>query len=99
MKNRLLMLTLGVTIVAIGPAGTAPAQKKPKPYTSESVSIQMGHPVFNGNSGSIVSLTAQEFMGRLGTRNPAYSETDALLAYVDAVARIETDGTLIVSSE
>ena len=33
MKNRLLMLTLGVTIVAIGPAGTAPAQKKPKPYT------------------------------------------------------------------
>jgi hypothetical protein len=33
-------------------------------------------------------LRAKEFMGRLGTRNPAYSETEALLAYVDAVARL-----------
>jgi hypothetical protein len=33
-------------------------------------------------------LRAKAFMGRLGTRNPAYSETEALLAYVDAVARL-----------
>ena len=61
--KKIIAFALMLAIVAAPSAAVAGKKKKsPKPYTSETVSIQTGHPVFNGNSESIVGLTAQEFM-------------------------------------
>lgn len=57
-----LLLTM---VVAASLAGTAAAAKKPKgakPYKSEVVTIQLGHTVQHGTSGSVVGITPQEFI-------------------------------------
>ena len=61
-KLLVLALVLGLVVSIIGPAGAKKKKKAPKPYVTEEVSIELGHPVFNGNSGTLVSVTAQEFM-------------------------------------
>ena len=81
--KKMIAVALALAIVAAPSAAVAGKKKKgPKPYTSESVTIQMGHPVFNGNSGSIVSLTAQEFMGTCAI--PASNGFDAYVFEVPA---------------
>lgn len=64
MMKKILVLGL---VVALCAALTAPAtakkkKKGPKPYKSEEVTIAVGHPAFNGNSGTIVGVTGQEFI-------------------------------------
>lgn len=93
--KKMIAVALALAIVAAPSAAVAGKKKGPKPYTSESVSIQMGHPVFNGNSGSIVSLTAQEFMGTCAI--PASNGFDAYVFEVPAdyqkiVAELEAVG-------
>ncbi len=52
--------------VAIGllPSAASAGKKKPKPYKSETVHILAGHTVLNSASGSVVSVTGQEFIAR-----------------------------------
>jgi hypothetical protein len=54
-------LVLGLLVAFSGPA-VAKKKKGPKPYTSEEATINVGHPVFYGNSGTLLSATAQEFL-------------------------------------
>jgi hypothetical protein len=54
------ILLLGLVAALAAPAG-AKKKKKVKPYKSETVTIQAGHPAFYSTSGTIVSVTAQEF--------------------------------------
>jgi hypothetical protein len=54
------MVALVATLA--GPAAAKKKKKQPKPYTSEVVSIQLAHPVFNGQSETVVGVTAQEFI-------------------------------------
>ena len=61
--KKLIAVTVALAIMVAPSAALAGKKKKgPKPFVSETVSIAAGHPVFNGNSGTVVSLTAQEFI-------------------------------------
>lgn len=66
MTRKLLIIGLVLAIAAAlgAPASAAKKKKKkgPKPYKSEEVTIEFGHPVFNGASGTVVAVTAQEFI-------------------------------------
>ena len=81
--KKLIALTVALAIMVAPTTALAGKKKKgPKPYTSDAVSIEMGHPVFNGNSGSIVGLTAQEFMNTCSV--PASNGFDAYVFEVPA---------------
>ena len=75
-KTLAVLLTL---ILAASLAGTATAGKKkpkgPKPYKSEEVTIQFGHTVQYGNSGTVVGVTPQEFINTCAI--PASNGLDA----------------------
>lgn len=61
-KLLVLALVLGLVVSIVGPAGAKKKKKAPKPYVTEEVTMELGHPVFNGGSGSLVSVTGQEFL-------------------------------------
>jgi hypothetical protein len=66
-KTVALLLMLSLVACFVGPASAAKKKAKgPKPFKSEEVSIQLGHSVLYGNSGTIVGITAQEFMNNCG---------------------------------
>ena len=75
MKKLIAIATAFALLVA--PSVASAGKKKPKPYKSETVSILANHPVFNTNSGSVVAVTAQEFMARC-----ALPATNGLDGYV-----------------
>lgn len=84
MSKKLLIVGL---VLALAAALTAPAaagkkKKGPKPYTSEEVTVQIGHPVFNGASGTVVGVTPQEFI-----QTCALPSTNGLDAYVFEVPK------------
>ena len=80
---RKLIAVAAALAIVVAPSAALAGKKKPKPYQSETVSIAMGHPVFNGNSGgNIVALTAQEFMARCEI--PASNGFDAYVFEVPA---------------
>lgn len=83
MSKKLLIVGLVLALVA-ALAGPSLAKKKkgPKPYTSEEVTVQIGHPVFNGQSGSVVGVTPQEFL-----QTCALPSTNGLDAYVFEVPK------------
>lgn len=67
MVKRLLVLALVLALTAalVGPAAAGKKKKKkkgPKPYVSETVTIQVGHPAFFSTAGSPLTLTVQEFL-------------------------------------
>jgi hypothetical protein len=77
-KTLALLLTLALAATLAGPASAAKKKPKgPKPFKSEEVTIQLGHSVLYGNSGTILSLTAQEF-----TNSCAIPQTNGIDAYV-----------------
>ncbi len=82
--KRILIATLALALVAgSGSAAVAGKKKKgPKPYKSETVSIATGHTVLNSASGSVLSVTAQEFMARC-----ALPDSNGLDAYVFEVPK------------
>ena len=55
-------LVLGMFVALGGPADAKKKKKGPKPYVSEEATINVGHPVFHGQSGTVVGVTAQEFL-------------------------------------
>ena len=63
MIKRLIAGVLVATLLVPGSAALAGKKKKkgPKPWTSEELTIGLAHPVFYGNSGDVLSVTAQEF--------------------------------------
>lgn len=66
MFKKTLVSLVAAALVAV-PAGTgalAKAKKKkgPKPYVSEEITIQAGHPAFHSQSGTLITITAQEFI-------------------------------------
>lgn len=91
MSKKLLILGL-VLALAAALAAPASAKKKkgPKPYTSEEVTVQIGHPVLNSQSGTVVGVTPQEFL-----QTCAIPSTNGLDAYV---FEVPTDYQKIQSS-
>jgi hypothetical protein len=62
-KTLALLLTLAVAATLSGSALAAKKKSKgPKPYKSDEVTIQIGHSVLYGYSGTFVGITAQEFV-------------------------------------
>lgn len=80
-KTLSVLLTM---VLAASLAGTATAGKKkakgPKPYKSEEVTIEFGHSVLYGASGTLLGVTPQEFINTC-----AIPASNGLDAYVWAV--------------
>lgn len=76
------LIAVAAALAVLAAPSSALAGKKPKPYTSDKVTIEVGHPVFNSTSGSIAALTAQEFMARC-----AIPATNGFDAYVFEVPK------------
>lgn len=64
MRNKLLVaiLLLGLVAALSAPATAKKKKKKVKPYKSETVTVMAGHPAFFSTSGTLVTVTAQEFL-------------------------------------
>ena len=83
MSKKLLILGLVLALAAAFAApATAKKKKGPKPYTSEEVTVQIGHPVLNSQSGTVVGVTPQEFL-----QTCALPSTNGLDAYVFEVPK------------
>ena len=99
MTKKLLILGLVRALAtALGSPAAAGKKKKkgPKPYKSESISVAVGHPVFNGDSGTVVGVTPQEFI--LTCSIPNSNGFDAAVyevpaAYQKIQSAIEATGT------
>lgn len=60
-KFLIVALVLGLSVSLLGPASAGKKKKAPKPFVAE-FTVEVGHPVFNGQSeGNVLALTAQEF--------------------------------------
>ena len=98
MSKKLLIIGLVVALAAALAAPAAQAKKKkkgPKPYTSEEVSVAIGHPVFSSASGTLVGVTPQEFIQTCAL--PGSNGVDAYVfevpkAYQKIQASIEATG-------
>lgn len=83
MSKKLLIIGLVLALAAAIAAPAAAKKKKgPKPYTSEEVTVQIGHPVLNGQSGTVVGVTPQEFI-----QTCALPSSNGLDAYVFEVPK------------
>ena len=97
MRNKMLVavLLLGLVAALSGPAA-AGKKKKVKPYKSETVTIAAGHPAFYSTSGTLVSVTAQEFLQNCAI--PSSNGADAHVfevpkAYQKITSTIEATGS------
>lgn len=96
MSKKLVILGLVMALAAAFAAPAAAAKKKgPKPYKSEAISTAVGHPVFNGASGTVVGVTPQEFINRCAL--PATNGLDAAVFevpkdYQKITSQIEATG-------
>ena len=93
---RKLIAVAAAFALVVAPSTALAGKKKPKPYKSETVSIAVGHPVFNGTTGGVAALTAAEFMGRCAV--PATNGFDAYVFevpkdYQNLEATLEATGT------
>ena len=76
MKKTIAVLAV-LALVAVPSTAIAGKKKKVKPFVSETVTIATGHPVLNGQSGSLVSITGQEFLNTCGV--PASNGLDGFV--------------------
>ncbi len=81
-KLTVFLLILCLAAIAASPASAAKKKKGPKPYTSEEVSIAAGHAAFYGTSGTLLSVTAQEFINTCAI--PGSNGVDAYVFEVPA---------------
>lgn len=84
LKKTLVSLVAASLIVAPAGAGALAKGKKkgPKPYVSSDVTIQTGHPAAHSQSGTLVTVTAQEFIRTCAI--PATNGVDAAVFEVPA---------------
>jgi hypothetical protein len=83
MSKKLLILGLVLALAAaIAAPASAKKKKGPKPFKSETITVQVGHPVFNGYSGTVVGVTPQEFMNTCAI--PSTNGLDAAVFEVPA---------------
>ncbi|MDQ3956825.1 MAG: hypothetical protein M3273_00730 [Actinomycetota bacterium] len=83
MLKKILVSLVAASLVAapVGASALAKGKKKgPKPWVSPTVTIQIGHPAAHSQSGTLLTVTAQEFIRRCAL--PASNGVDA---YVFAV--------------
>lgn len=92
MSKKLLILGLVLALAAAfaGPAAAGKKKKGPKPFKSETMTVEIGHPVFHGSSGTVVGVTPQEFINTCAI--PLTNGLDA------AVFEVPADYTKIQSS-
>ncbi|MEA2432781.1 MAG: extracellular elastinolytic metalloproteinase [Actinomycetota bacterium] len=78
LKKILTFALVGALLLSVTGAAVAGKKKKgPKPYKSETFTIQVGHPAFHGQSGTMVSVTSQDFL-----QNCAVPSSNGVDAYV-----------------
>jgi hypothetical protein len=85
LKKTLVMLVAAALVaapVSSGAFAKGKKQKRPKPYVSEEITIQTGHPAAHSQSGTLVTLTAQEFIRTCAI--PASNGVDAAVYEVPA---------------
>ena len=84
LRKTLVSLVAASLIAAPAGAGALAKGKKkgPKPYVSADIAIQTGHPAAHGQSGTLVTVTAQEFIRRCAI--PATNGVDAAVFEVPA---------------
>ena len=75
--RKILVGLLVLSLVAAAPGAWAGKRKKPKPYTSETVTLAVPHPVAYSSTGSVNGITAKEFENTC-----AVPSTNGLDAYV-----------------
>lgn len=85
MLKKVLVSLVAASLIA-APAGAgafAKGKKKgPKPYVSADITIQTGHPAAHSQSGTLVTVTAQEFIRTCAI--PATNGVDAAVFEVPA---------------
>jgi hypothetical protein len=99
MLRKIMIATVAASLVAapFGAGALAKGKKKgPKPYVSPEIAIRTGHPAFHSASGTLLTVTAQEFIRRCAV--PASNGADAAVyevpaAYKGLVAPIKAIGT------
>ena len=69
MTKKLIAGVLVATLLLPGSAALTGKKKKkgPKPWTSEELTIALAHPVFYGQSGDVMSVTARGAVAQLTT--------------------------------
>lgn len=84
MSKKLLVLALVAALLAAFAAPSVAKKKKkgPKPYTSETVTVQLGHTVLNSQSQTLVGVTPQEFLNSCAI--PSSNGVDAWVFEVPA---------------
>jgi hypothetical protein len=86
MLKKTLVTLVAAALVAAPTAGGAFAKAKkkkgPKPYVSEEITIQTGHPAAHSQSGTLLTITAQEFIRTCAI--PATNGVDAAVYEVPA---------------
>ena len=85
MLKKILVSVVAASLVAVpvGTAALAKGKKKgPKPYVSPEMTIQVGHPAFHDASGTLLTVTAQEFIRTCAI--PASNGADAAVFEVPA---------------
>lgn len=85
MLRKTLVALVAASLVAAPVAGAAAKGKKkkgPKPYVSSEIAIQTGHPAAHSQSGTLLTVTAQEFINTCAI--PATNGLDAAVFEVPA---------------
>lgn len=84
LKKTLVALVAASLVAAPAGAGALAKGKKkgPKPYVSADVAIQSGHPAFHSQSGTLLTITAQEFIRTCSV--PSSNGVDAAVFEVPA---------------
>ncbi len=82
-KIMIAAVAASLVVAPVGAGALAKGKKKgPKPYVSPEITIRTGHPAFHGQSGTLLTVTAQEFIRRCAV--PASNGADAAVYEVPA---------------
>ena len=80
--KKMIAVAAALALVVAPSSALAGKKKGPKPYTSDTASIATGHPVLSSASGSLVSITGQEFLNTCGI--PATNGLDGYVFEIPA---------------
>ena len=92
-QKTLTVALAGALLLSVTGGALAGKKKGPKPYKSEGFTIQVGHPAFHGQSGTMVSVTSQDFL-----QNCAIPSSNGFDAYVLEVPKDYTAVQAVVEA-